>query len=1283
MAEQQRDQPTDNNGSSSGGLGGKIAGAAKGLLQKVLKSLKTFGILGTIFVGIIIAIVVVLIIIGIVGFFLEMPSLMSDKINELKDGILQGFQSFFSGNVAYITEDDQLELAQYLENMGYPPYEFGFGKYEETEEENEETGETEQVLSIDSKYLTAYLLADYNTYEPYDSFKADISGVLNFFFGNPISYSPEDVGTDQTQFGMLHFDESLYEGGSLADFLIDNVIVNMQDKTLTLRAWSPDGLLAFRTSDYIYDMEGWSARYGKPLTLSLTLHLATMAPDLAYKLIMDEEENTAINIGRIDYSVGIKMEYRLKTTEDGSKIQTNFGDLDESLADLDGKTEFTTEDLKKMKSYIESHKQTGIVENMQLAEQNLQAFLNSSFDDTMSEVRKWDTDGARYLFANLTDETLMSGYNGSPSYENAIVFIGSIMNGAMEDARDKASSYDKELDFSEDDYEEVFGTAVGVYWDEDGKATYENPYAEEGESGKGILGEYSKKLAELCNENDIKGPEDLVNNDEVKEEAYNFMKEQLTELYNTKLQYDMDIVYEVSGKEEANELQTELEKIGLSLDAINRALYYNDSLNSDSQTGEKITKVVPYIESVTKHWYRNVYFTISSAEDAGEGDYISENYPDWTGAYTKKDVSTPSEHEFHPAEGGEDSVLESNESGSWYVIETNLDGEAYTQVADAVRGEVNEHTKELFVGTEDRPAKYFVYDGSTEAADKIEELREIYNSTYLNALYNNYLDEEEALKEAEEAVEAQEEKEGTNYFKEVDVRSNALAAFSILENDDSEDAEYILRDLKNLFVDLGYFTKEELRTKDTHVFQWPLSGYFNPYWPQKRFEKQQRDYGTIIRSKVSTDNIRNGNNADGSVRTDEQTQSSIYGPNLNPDATVTVTDTSVPDLDDDDENADDEEQNEITNPTDTLVDGFEAGLNVLSPVTGEIIEEGSDYLKIKVMDNTAIPEYEPFYNKYEDVCTGYILYIKGFKKGDINSNSASEYKKVTHTDAYFTQYGYDPAGMEEWREDEDKRVEAPVYIERDGKKYIKEGTVIGTTTNSDIVIYLINRENSIVEDVESYIRLAKKGIDTDFPEEFIFWLGVLLEGGCEGQYDLGSNYGVEVLADGAGNTTAFGLTKAIAGVGDVPEMYPNFAEHLASGQVPKEEAQGVFLLVLEAGRESVLEQIENDDALSESELDALVDLNHASPSECSQVCDIFNEKGALTLQDFEDHWGTNTNYEETLKRRGHVRGMLATAEEYRYPYSASTPKYTFLSETPWSDFVGGTPSADLYTLEGS
>ena len=91
--------------------------------------------------------------------------------------------------------------------------------------------------------------------------------------------------------------------------------------------------------------------------------------------------------------------------------------------------------------------------------------------------------------------------------------------------------------------------------------------------------------------------------------------------------------------------------------------------------------------------------------------------------------------------------------------------------------------------------------------------------------------------------------------------------------------------------------------------------------------------------------------------------------------------------------------------------------------------------------------------------------------------------------------------------------------------------------------------------MESYIRLVKKGIETEFPEEFIFWLGVELEGACEGEYDLGDSYGVEVLNDGAGNTTAFGLTHHVANTGEVPNMYPNFKEHLQSGRVPKKEAQ--------------------------------------------------------------------------------------------------------------------------------
>ena len=569
-----------------------------------------------------------------------------------------------------------------------------------------------------------------------------------------------------------------------------------------------------------------------------------------------------------------------------------------------------------------------------------------------------------------------------------------------------------------------------------------------------------------------------------------------------------------------------------------------------------------------------------------------------------------------------------------------------------------------------------------KTAEKIDALRKVYNDAY-NSSYATHRSEDTARQDAEDAVEAKEAEDGTNFYKEVNVRQNALSAFSMLENSKTENSEYILRDLKRLFVDLGYFSKDDFVMQDTHVFQWPISGYINTYWPQRRFEKQQADYGTLIRSKVSTDNIKAGYNADGSERTDSETQAYVYGPNYNADSTVVSTDSGVPDLDE--ESDDSEESNdEVSNPLNTLVDGFESGLDVVSPVTGEILEEGSDYIKIKVLDTSAVSEYSEFYNEYKNICTGYIMYIKGFQKGTIDSSSKSNYQKVTHTKRYFIENGQadDFRDAEDvlnkFNEAEKKRVDAPAYLEVNGKRYIKEGTVIGTTTSSDLGLYLINRENSMVEDVESYVRLVKKGIDSEFPEKFIFWLGVKLEGGCEGSYDLGDSYGTTVLADGAGNTTAFGLTKAISNTGKVPEMYPDFAEHLASGRVPKQEAQDVFLLVLEAARESILNDIDDESGLSESMLDALVDLHHASPSLCSEVVAIYNENKTLTMQDFQDHWGTNTAYEQQLKGRAYVRGALAENEEYRNPYnSPSYPEFTFNTETPWSDFISGTPSSQI------
>ena len=46
-----------------------------------------------------------------------------------------------------------------------------------------------------------------------------------------------------------------------------------------------------------YDLENWSARYGRPKELMLAIHLSTMMPDLAYTIATSEDFNTKVNIG--------------------------------------------------------------------------------------------------------------------------------------------------------------------------------------------------------------------------------------------------------------------------------------------------------------------------------------------------------------------------------------------------------------------------------------------------------------------------------------------------------------------------------------------------------------------------------------------------------------------------------------------------------------------------------------------------------------------------------------------------------------------------------------------------------------------------------------------------------------------------------------------------------------------------------------------------------------------------------------------------------------------------
>ena len=1203
--------------------GNAAAGAVKKtrFLARVLKSLKGLGALGVAGIVIIVIIIVIILVVGIIGFFLEMPGLLTNKLSDLASAFCTELATYYSGNSARFGTEEQKELADYLTNMGYSPYEFGFGKYTDEDGNIIENGSDNDDATISSKYLNAYLTADYNTYVPYEKFKAGVSKLLNVI-GDTVGYvlgMETEKDTGDPQFGMLYFDKGMYEnaegddGNAKKMGFLDSVSSDVESKTLTFKVWEAP----FKTSYYTYNMEGWTARYGKPLELSLTLHLATMAPDLVYRFDMDKEESTEIHIKTIKSEVNIKFEYHITNPpEEG----TNFASVDESLANLDmhvsSDNKLSVTDLQTIKDFIDDNQTSDTVKNIQAGYSNLEAFISASIDSGNNRKYLRDTESILQRYDGADDSAL---FNYDHSIEN-------MFNKYLDDAIAEVKKDNPDVIFYTDEVGKSYAEIVGKTSHDSILSSgwvYKNDTT-------GIMDEYYKKFEE--------SKKDGLTEEE-ENELFEFLQDKFKEI-QSKVKEDVDKLVEKDAKmdESLKALETELEKIGLSTESIEAAIDYN---NAEGQgEGTKISRIQPYITQVNKHWYRDVIFI----DETGEyGGYNAYNWSQSQNTY---------ENKFVPVEQSDDSVLAENDKGAFYTVETVGSGSELVQVEDAIRGKVNEHTKELFLGKDGEPAKYFIYDGSKDTAEKIDELRKVYDDAYSaswdanQSIFANSEDVDKvARKAAEEAVEAKEDEDGINIFKEVNVRQNALSAFSILENSKTEDSEYILRDLKKLFVELGYFTKDDLRVDDTHVFQWPISGYVNLYWPIRRYEKQQADYGTLIRSKVSTDNIKAGYEADGSERIEEDEEVQIYKPNFNPDSTVASGNDNSGDTPSDNSNTnssssedfvteflnaaqevtdyvrengftygnaeymppkngetnsdgvkriscdrlvswalykcgytdqpeyglttsaaasplmeycqkqgwqkiesvDDIQAGDIvfvgeTNAEKTSAshvficagenkrydcgnatriqsqqpfnepisenlvcayrpsgstdnvsyDGFEPDLNVVSPVTGEIIEEGDDYIKIKVLDTSSISEYEEFYNEYKGICTGYIMYIKGFKKGTIDANVQSEYQQVKHTNRYFIENGYaddyrDAEGVaEEFEEAEQKRIDAPAYLEKGGKRYIKEGTVIGTTTNSDIALYLLNRENSMVEDVESYIRLVDNSLETDWA--YFYWV---------------------------------------------------------------------------------------------------------------------------------------------------------------------------------------------------
>lgn len=248
---------------------------------------------------ILIASLIIIYVIGIIGLITSLPGLWVEKAYEFGKNLWAGVTGFVTGDTITptVTEEDQIALAQHIQEMGYDIVGYGFAdtKYEYDDEENvgEIDGYTNGTItglnqSVDGRnYLQAYIAQSEAIYVPSTwSISGFFKSISSFVMGegkNAKAYSE----------GMLNIKENsllgVLAGSNVAK---PQIAVNREEKLLRI---SMNRTLTVRDI-YYFNLDNWTARYGKPLELFLSLHLSTMMPDLAYDLATEDAFNTKVNI---------------------------------------------------------------------------------------------------------------------------------------------------------------------------------------------------------------------------------------------------------------------------------------------------------------------------------------------------------------------------------------------------------------------------------------------------------------------------------------------------------------------------------------------------------------------------------------------------------------------------------------------------------------------------------------------------------------------------------------------------------------------------------------------------------------------------------------------------------------------------------------------------------------------------------------------------------------------------------------------------------------------------
>ena len=256
-------------------------------------------------VAVVIAVILLLVLlVGFISFLLMGPETIRAHFVKMADDIWKGVTGFFIGYAEVQVDKEKVtEVAGYLDNMGYKLEGYGFGKAE-----RDENG---KITDVDSKYLTAYLVAENKTY-----MIANQNFNLREFFNNITELDPND---GEWGSGMIVLNIKLWDNLSSR-----NVEVDREKQLLKIKMKQKASDDDSKSLVYEYNLDGWMGRYGKPIEFLLALHIGTMAPDFAYKVATSEEFDTKVRVKfhKVESKVRLKYKGMYVTKRDDTKGET-------------------------------------------------------------------------------------------------------------------------------------------------------------------------------------------------------------------------------------------------------------------------------------------------------------------------------------------------------------------------------------------------------------------------------------------------------------------------------------------------------------------------------------------------------------------------------------------------------------------------------------------------------------------------------------------------------------------------------------------------------------------------------------------------------------------------------------------------------------------------------------------------------------------------------------------------------------------------------------------------